>query len=118
MPRWQLVLESAARCTEEATVIILRLALTAITAIIPTPARPTVTMARHGLAAASLSEQGPGSAAAMGSVAASWDDRFTDALASDMAGPVMAMDAQVTAAAIAEPARFEADSPAVDSTAT
>lgn len=113
MPRWQLVLESAARCTEEATVIILRLALTAITAIIPTPARPTVTMARHGLAAASLSEQGPGSAAAMGSVAASWDD-----LSTDMAGPVMAMDAQVTVAAIAEPARFEADSPVVDSMAT
>ena len=113
MPRWQLVLESAARCTEEDTVIILRLALTAITAIIPTPARPTVTMARHGLAAASLSEQGPGSVAAMGSVAASWDDLFTD-----MADPVMAMDAQVTVAAIAEPARFEADSPVVDSTAT
>ena len=113
MPRWQLVLESAARCTEEATVIILRLALTAITAIIPTPARPTVTMARHGLAAASLSEQGPGSAAAMGSVAASRADLFTD-----MADPVMAMDAQVTVAAIAEPARFEADSPVVDSTAT
>jgi hypothetical protein len=99
-------------------VIILRLALTAITAIIPTPARRTVTMARHGLAAASLSEQGPGSVAAMGSVAASWDDLFTDDLVSDMADPVMAMDAQVTVAAIAEPARFEADSLVVDSMAT
>jgi hypothetical protein len=82
------------------------------------PARRTVTMARHGLAAASLSEQGPGSVAAMGSVAASWDDLFTDDLASDMADPVMAMDAQVMVAAIAEPARFEADSPVVDSMAT
>jgi hypothetical protein len=110
MPRWQLVLESAARCTE-AMVIILRLALTAITAIIPTPARPTVIMARHGLAAASLSEQGPGSAAAMDSVAALWDDLFTDDLVSDMADPV-------TVAAFAELARFEADSPVVDSMAT
>jgi hypothetical protein len=99
-------------------VIILRLALTAITAILPTPARRTVTMARHGLAAASLSEQGPGSVAAMGSVAASWGDLFTDDLVSDMADPVMALDAQVTVAAIAEPARFEADSPVVDSMAT
>jgi hypothetical protein len=105
-------------------VIILRLALTAITAIIPTPARRTVTMARHGLAAASLSEQGPGSVAAMGSVAATgsvaalWGDLFTDDLVSDMADPVMALDAQVTVAAIAEPARFEADSPVVDSMAT
>jgi hypothetical protein len=49
----------------------------------------------------------------MGSVAASWDDLFTD-----MADPVMAMDAPVTVAAIAEPARFEADSPVVDSMAT
>ena len=117
MPRWQLVLESAARCTE-AMGIILRLALTAITAIIPTPARPTVTMARRGLAAASLSEQGPGSAAAMGSVAASLGDLFTDDLVSDTDDPVMAMDAQGTVAAIVEPVRFEADSLVVDSMAT
>jgi hypothetical protein len=54
----------------------------------------------------------------MDSVAALWGDLFTDDLVSDMADPVMALDAQVTVAAIAEPARFEADSPVVDSMAT
>jgi hypothetical protein len=98
------------------TTAILRFAPMAITAMLPTPARPTDITAHRGLAVASLSAPVPGSVAATGMATATAG--FTAIAAGIMDARVMAtdapvmVDAPVIVAATAERTRLEADSPA------
>jgi hypothetical protein len=87
---------------------------TAITVILLTPARPTGTMARRGLMAASSSARAPGSVAATAAAFMDIAAASMDALSTD--GLVSVMDARDSVAAIVE-ASLEVDSAVVDSTA-
>jgi hypothetical protein len=99
-----------------AMVIILQLATTGITAIIPTPVRPMATMVRRGITAASSLARDHGSVAASDSAVASMDGPVSGGLASGMDVRALDMDGRASVAATEERARFEANSPAVAST--
>src|SRR5271154_2517042 len=105
----------------EATDTVLRSALMATTATHPTPAPPTVTMARPGSPAASSSEQGPGTDGAEATATVATIAAATTAAATT-AVPATVMDAQcptvaepIAAAMLAEPivAATRAEQPAV-----